>query len=163
MGVIWEGTISLTLWIISSKNSLWIRLDFSILTTIHIALLYLSIREAKASLFLMDPSPKINTSSTKRVWVTSSEVDNLMHFISMFSFTIWIIVLNASTTRRKMKGESGHPYLMPLVGWKKLVGDQLIKIAKGVDCKQLIIHSTTSNYIPILISRNLIKFHPTLS
>ena len=125
------------------------RLDFSTLTTILVALLYLSIRAKKSSRFLNEPSPNSNMSSTNRVCVTSSVDETLMPFIAPYAFALWIILLRASATNKKMKGESGHPCVNLTVGLKKLDGDPLIITMNEVDCKHPIILSTTSNAIPI--------------
>ena len=138
-------------------------LDFSTFTTILVAFLYLSINTSKASRLLMEPSPNINTSSTKRVWVTYYVLETLIPFITPSALALSMILLKASATSKKMKGDSGHPCLKPLVGMKKLDGAPLIMTAKEVDCKHPIIHSTTSNATPIFISKILTKVHPTLS
>ena len=133
------------------------RLEFSTFTTIPVALIYLSINAKKASIFLIDPSPNKRTSSRNRVWVTSSVDETLMPFIAPYAFALWIILLRASATNKKMKGESGHPCLSPLVGLKNLDADPLIITANDVDCKHPIVHSTTYNATPIFISSNLTK------
>ena len=134
---------------------------FSMFNTIHVDFLYLSIKEAKAPIFLMVPYPRTKTSSTKRVWVTSWVLETLIAFINLFSFALWIIMLTAYATNRKMKGERGHPCLKTLEGQKNLVGDPFIKTTKEVDCRQPIIHSTTSRATPILINSSLTKIQPT--
>ena len=99
----------------------------------------------------------------KRVGVIYSVSETFKPFITPSALDLSMILLQASATNKKMKGDSGHPCLKPLVGLKKLDDAPLIMIAKEVDCKHPIIHSTTSNATPIFISKSLTKVHTTLS
>ena len=87
----------------------------------------------------------------------------LTPLILPFLFTLCINLLIASVTRRKTKGDRGHPCWMPLVGQKNFEGAPLISTAKEVDWMHPKTQSTISITILILVRRSLRKVQLTLS